>query len=116
MSDSIRKITQEILEFRDERDWAQFHRPKELAVAICAEAGELLQYFVWQNEPQSEARVLGRRDEMGSEMADVAMLLFEMADVCRVDLAGAIRKKLSENALRYPVEKARGCNKKYNEL
>ncbi len=116
MTDSIQQITREIREFRDERDWAQFHNPKELAVAIIAEAGELLQHFVWQSESQSDARVAGRRDEMGSEMADVAILLFEMADVCQVDLACAIHDKLAANALRYPVDKARGSNKKYTEL
>ena len=116
MNDSIRELTREICAFRDARDWAQFHNPKEMAVAITAEAGELLQHFVWQNAEQSLARVAERRDELASEMADVAILLFEMANDCGIDLAAAMRQKLARNEQRYPVEKARGSNRKYNEL
>ena len=116
MSDSIRDLTREIVEFRDARDWKQFHNPKEMAVALTAEAGELLQHFVWQNAGQAEQRVRERRAEIESEMADVAILLFEMADLCGTDLGTAIRSKLARNHERYPVDKARGSNKKYNEL
>ena len=116
MNDSIQQLTREICAFRDARDWAQFHNPKEMAVAITAEAGELLQHFVWQNAEQSLSRVAERRDELASEMADVAILLFEMANDCGVDLAEAMRQKLARNEQRYPVDKARGSNRKYNEL
>lgn len=116
MNDSIQTLTREIIEFRDARDWEQFHGPKEMAVAIVAEAGELLQHFVWQNEAQSSQRVIERREELSSEMADVAILLFEMANDCSIDLAEAMRQKLARNEQRYPVDKARGSNRKYNEL
>jgi len=116
MSDSIESLTREICAFRDARDWRQFHNPKELAVAITAEAGELLQHFVWQSPEQSEQRVSDRRAEIESEMADVAILLLELADNCGIHLADAIRAKLARNEDRYPVAKARGSNKKYNEL
>lgn len=116
VNDSIQQLTSEICDFRDARDWGQFHGPKEMAVAIVAEAGELLQHFVWQDEDQSRARVAERRDELASEMADVAILLFEMADNCGVDLGAAMRAKLARNEERYPVSKARGSNRKYNEL
>lgn len=116
MSTSIETLTSEIRAFRDARDWQQFHNPKELAVAITAEAGELLQHFVWQSPEQSERRVVERRAEIESEMADVAILLFELADNCGVDLAASIRAKLARNDERYPVAKAKGSNKKYNEL
>jgi dCTP diphosphatase len=116
MDTSIEALTGEIRDFRDARDWLQFHNPKELAVAITAEAGELLQHFVWQSAGQSERRVVERRPEIESEIADVAILLFELADNCGIDLAQAMRAKLARNAERYPVEKARGSNKKYNEL
>ena len=116
MNDSIQTLTREICAVRDARDWAQFHNPKEMAVAIAAEAGELLQHFVWQSPDQSLARIADRRDELGAEMADVAILLFEMANDCGVDLATAMRQKLARNEERYPVEKARGSNRKYNEL
>ena len=102
--------------FRDARDWMQFHNPKELAVAITAEAGELLQHFVWQNPEQSERRVTERRAEIASEIADVAILLFELADISGIDVASSIRAKLAHNEERYPVDKARASNAKYNEL
>src|SRR4051812_43813075 len=116
MPHTIEALTTEIRTFRDERDWMQFHAPKELAVAIAAEAGELLQHFVWQSSEQSQQRAIDRKSEIASEMADVAILLFEMADNLGIDLGGAMREKLACNAERYPVAKARGSNKKYNEL
>lgn len=116
MTESIESLTRKICAFRDARDWRQFHNPKELAVAITAEAGELLQHFVWQDPAQSERRIVDRKPEIESEMADVAILLFEMADNCGVDLAQAVLTKLARNEERYPVAKAKGSNKKYNEL
>ena len=116
MDNTIEALTGEIRAFRDARDWMQFHAPKELAVAIAAEAGELLQHFVWQSPEQSETRARERKDEISSEIADVAMLLFELADNLGISLADALRAKIAKNELRYPVEKAKGSNKKYNEL
>jgi NTP pyrophosphatase (non-canonical NTP hydrolase) len=116
MANTIEDLTAEIRAFRDARDWRQFHGPKELAVAISAEAGELLQHFVWQDATQAEQRARARRDQIADEIADVAILLFELADNLDLSLAEAMRAKLARNELRYPVEKARGSNKKYNEL
>jgi NTP pyrophosphatase (non-canonical NTP hydrolase) len=116
MNDSIRVLTRDICAFRDERDWRQFHSPKDLAVAISAEAGELLQHFVWQRPEQSEVRVIERKNEVAAEMADIAILLFELAEVSGISLGDAIAAKLALNAERYPAAKARGSNKKYNEL
>ncbi|MEI6669153.1 MAG: nucleotide pyrophosphohydrolase [Acidobacteriota bacterium] len=116
MQPTIDELTAEIRAFRDARDWRQFHNPKELAVAITAEAGELLQHFVWQSPEQSDRRVVDRRADIGSEVADVAILLFEFADNCGIDVAEAIRAKLASNEQRYPANKARGSNAKYNEL
>ena len=116
MDTTIEALTAEIRAFRDARDWLQFHNPKELAVAIAAEAGELLQHFVWQDHRQSERRLVDRRDEIASEMADVAILLFELADNSSIDLAGAMRAKLARNEERYPADRARGSNAKYDEL
>lgn len=115
-NDSIQQLTAQICEFRDARDWAQFHSPKDLAVAITAEAGELLQHFVWQSPEQSTQRVQDRREAIGAEMADIAILLFEMAHASGITLGEAIADKLARNEARYPVAKARGSNLKYNEL
>src|SRR4051812_40862872 len=116
MTDTFEDMTARIRSFRDARDWRQFHQPKEMAIAIAAEAGELLQHFVWQNEVQSEDRMRIKRAEIVDEMADVAILLFEFADNHGINLAEAMRSKLLRNEERYPVEKAHGSNRKYNEL
>ena len=114
--DSISELTRGVCAFRDARDWAQFHSPKELAVALAAEAGELLQHFVWQTPEQSLERVSRRRAQIADEMADVAILLLEFAEVTGISLGEAVAAKLARNEARYPVEKARGSNKKHNEL
>ncbi|MBK8091317.1 MAG: nucleotide pyrophosphohydrolase [Verrucomicrobiaceae bacterium] len=113
---TISDITARIIAFRDARDWMQFHNPKELAVAITAEAGELLQHFVWQQPEQLEQRTREKLPELKDEMADVGILLFELAHNLGVDLGSAMLAKLERNETRYPVEKARGSNAKYNEL
>jgi NTP pyrophosphatase (non-canonical NTP hydrolase) len=116
MNDSIAALTEEIRAFCDKREWAQYHGPKEMAVAIAAEAGELLQNFVWQDAAQSATRATARRAQIEDELADVATLVLEMANLQGIDLAAAIRAKLARNEVRYPVEKARGSNRKYDEL
>jgi dCTP diphosphatase len=113
---SIEEITAEIRAFRDARDWKQFHGPKEMAVGIIVEAGELLEHFNWKTPAQCEQIVAEKRAQIAEEMADVAILLFEMADNSGVNLSSAIQAKLAKNAVNYPVNKARGSNRKYNEL
>ena len=113
---TIAEITEKIRRFRDARDWLQFHSPKEMAVAITAEAGELLQHFVWKSPEESWQRAEAKRPEIADEIADVGILLFELADNLKLDLAAEMAAKLDRNELRYPVEKARGSNLKYNEL
>lgn len=85
-------------------------------MATTAEAGELLQHFVWQSPEQSERRMTEPRAEIEDEVADVAILLFELPDNLGIDIATAMRAKLARNEVRYPVVKARGSNAKYNEL
>lgn len=116
MEDSIRGLTQQIREFSTAREWAPYHNPKDMAVAIIAEAGELLQHFVWQQPDQVERRAEERRDEISSEIADVGILLFEMADTLGLDLGEIMRAKIARNEERYPVDKSKGNNLKYNEL
>ncbi len=116
MSDSIAALTAEIQAFVDAREWRKYHNAKDLAVAISAEAGELMQHFVWQQEEQIEARVAARREEIASEIADVGILLFELADNLGFKLGEVMGAKIANNDLRYPVEKARGNNLKYSEF
>jgi NTP pyrophosphatase (non-canonical NTP hydrolase) len=113
---NISEITDKIRQFRDARDWLQFHSPKDLAVAITAEAGELLQHFVWKSPEESWIRAESKKAEIADEIADVGILLFELADNLKLDLGQIMLEKLDRNELRYPAEKARGSNLKYNEL
>jgi NTP pyrophosphatase (non-canonical NTP hydrolase) len=116
MSDSIAALTAQIQTFVDAREWRKFHNAKDLSVAIAAEAGELMQHFVWQQEDQIAQRVEKRRDEIASEIADVAILLFELADNLGMKLGDVMEAKIANNDIRYPVEKSRGNNLKYSEL
>ena len=116
MNDSIAGLTSQIQAFVDARDWRQFHNAKDLSVAIAAEAGELMQHFVWQQEAQIQDRVEKRRDEIASEIADVGILLFELADNLGFKLGDVMAAKIANNDVRYPVEKSRGNNLKYSEL
>lgn len=116
MNDSISSLTDRIQAFVDAREWRQFHNPKDLAVAISAEAGELMQHFVWQQDGQIEARVEKNRDEIASEIADVGILLFEFADNLGFKLGDVMAAKMANNETRYPVEKSKGNNLKYSEF
>ena len=113
---TISSLTEQIRQFRDARDWLQFHSPKDLAVAITAEAGELMQHFVWKSPEESWRIGETKREEIADEIADVGILLFELADNLKMDLAEVMAAKLARNEKRYPAEKARGSNLKYNEL
>jgi NTP pyrophosphatase (non-canonical NTP hydrolase) len=112
----IAALTERIRRFRDLRNWQKFHSPKDLAVAITAEAGELLQHFVWKSSEESWERAEHKKEELADEIADVAILLFELADNLQLDLATIMEAKLQRNEVRYPVEKSYGSNLKYNEL
>lgn len=116
MNDSISSLTSRIQAFVDAREWRQFHSPKDLSIAIAAEAGELMQHFVWQQPDQIEARLEQKRNEIASEVADVAILLFEFADNLGLNLGDVMANKIAYNEQRYPVEKAKGNNLKYSEL
>lgn len=112
----IETITAKIRDFRDARDWAQFHNPKDMAIAISIEASELLEHFLWKNPAETASRVETHREKIEEEIADIAIYLFELADNLGIDLAAAMERKLARNAKKYPVEKAKGSNAKYSEL
>ena len=103
-------ITSALLKFRDERDWEQFHNPKDLAVAISIEAGELLEQFLWKDSDQANP------DNVKEELADVFAFAFLMAHHYNLDVEEIVREKISKNAVKYPADKAKGTAKKYNEL
>jgi NTP pyrophosphatase (non-canonical NTP hydrolase) len=109
MSD-IEEIIKKLLEFRNERDWEQFHNPKDLAVAINVEAGELLELFLWK-KPE-EANI----EKVKEELADVLAFAFLLAEKYNLDIKKIMLNKIQENAIKYPVDKSKGTAKKYNEL
>ena len=114
--DSIRDLTTRIKAFRDARDWKQFHNPKDMALSISIESAELLEQFQWKNAEECEAHLQENREAVADEMADVAIYLFELADLLQMDLGNEMLRKLDKNAAKYPVEKARGSSLKYNRL
>lgn len=116
MNDSISSLTRRIQAFVEAREWKPYHNAKDLSVAIAAEAGELMQHFVWQQPEQIAAKVEAKRGEIASEIADVGILLFELADNLGMDLGEVMAAKMANNEERYPVAKAKGNNLKYSEL
>ena len=109
-------LLSQILAFRDERDWDQFHQPKELAIALSIEASELLEHFLWKSPEEVTQRIATKKTEISDELADITVYLLELAHKMEIDLPAAIRSKLAKNAIKYPVAKAKGSNKKYSEL
>ena len=109
-------ILQEIRKFRDERDWMQFHNPKDLAAAISIEASELLELFLWKTNEQMERELESKRDAIADEIADIAIYLFELADNLGIGLLEAMHSKLQKNAAKYPVDRAKGSSRKYTDL
>jgi dCTP diphosphatase len=113
--DALEELTQELRRFAQERDWRQFHSPKNLACALSVEAAELLEHFQWLTEAQSDDLSGDKRSAVGSEMADILLYLLQLADRLQIDLAAAAREKLALNERRYPVDRSRGSSRKYNE-
>ena len=110
------KLKIELRKFAKERDWDKFHSPKNLAMALSVEAAELLEIFQWLNEEQSRRLSSEVLERVREEMADIFLYLIRLSDQLNIDLATAANKKLSVNARKYPVGKARGISKKYTEL
>ena len=110
------EIIKRIKDFRDRRDWIQFHDPKNMAISVIIEAAELLEHFQWKNKDEVEYYVQANRQEIQDEIADIALYLIEMADNLKIDLLEAMDTKLRKNAEKYPIEKAKGRHTKYNRL
>lgn len=114
--DVFAELRDALRRFAAERDWDQFHSPKNLSMALSVEAGELLERFQWLSEAKSHSLSSAERAPVEEEMADVLLYLIRLADKLGVDLPAAARQKMKTNAEKYPVEKAKGKNKKYTEL
>lgn len=108
-----KETVKEVLKFRDDRDWKQFHDSKDLAISISLEASELLEIFQWSRD---DVYCLDKIDKIKEELADVMNYCILMADACNLDLDKIITDKIKLNELKYPVDKAKGTSAKYNEL
>ena len=106
----IQEIIQKLIDFRNERDWEQFHNPKDLALAINVEAGELLELFLWKNPDDAD------KEKIKRELADIFAFSFLLANKYNLNVKQIVLDKIEENRKKYPVDKAKGTARKYNEL
>ena len=117
-STTVAELKSRLLAFVRARDWEQFHAPKNLSMALAAEAGELMEHFLWATSEASHAIAAepAKRQKIAEELADVMIYALEFANATGLDVAAAIEAKMAANAAKYPVEKARGRADKYTEL
>ncbi|MGB0335171.1 MAG: nucleotide pyrophosphohydrolase [Opitutales bacterium] len=115
---NLQEIKDKVLDFAKERDWEQFHSPKNLSMAIAAEAAELMEHFLWQSPEVSRLDMHAKnlRAKVEEELADVFIFAIEFANITGMDIAAIIEAKMAQNAEKYPVEKAKGRSAKYTEL
>jgi dCTP diphosphatase len=117
-TETIASLKARALRFRDEREWQAFHKPKDLVLAIAAEAGELCEQVLWKDDAalETELRDGATRERFADEVCDVQNLLLLLVDALGIDLSEAFARKLEQNARKYPVEASRGRARKYTEL
>jgi len=113
---NIKELTKKIIKFRDARDWKRFHNPKDVALSLVLEAGEVMEHFQWKNEEEIKEYIKENKAEIGEELADVLYWILLMSHDLKIDILEALGKKIHKNESRYPVEKAKGRHTKYNKL
>lgn len=113
---TIQELKEKVRAFCEERDWDQFHNPKEIAIGISTEANELLQIFRFKSEDDMKLLMKSeKKQKVEEELADVLYFVLRFAQMNDIDLASAIEQKFQKNDAKYPAEKVKGCNKKYDE-
>lgn len=112
----IKELIDAILAFRDERDWKQFHNPKDSAIALVSEAMEVLEHFKWKSKEEMEKYVKRHKKEIGDELSDVLYWVLLMSEDLSIDIKSAFYKKMKENEIKYPIKKSKGKHSKYNKL
>ncbi|CAG0892249.1 unnamed protein product [Darwinula stevensoni] len=114
---TLEDIRESMCRFRDERNWGQYHTPRNVLLALVGEVGELAELFQWRGEVKEGLVDFSARDKerVGEEMSDILIYLVMLADRCRIDLPKAITEKMNLNALKYPRDKVKGDSRKYNE-
>ncbi len=116
MSDSTKANTQIARKFCDDRQWAQFHNPKDTAISLSLEASEVLEHFQWKSPEEIKDYIVSHKSDIADELADVYYWVILMSDYLSIDLGQAFEAKMSKNELKYPVEKAKGRHTKYDKL
>jgi len=112
----LKSLCDRVISFRDARDWKQFHTPKDIALSLMLEAGEVAELFQFKSDAETAGTLHDVREKLGEELSDVLYWTLLMAHDCGIDLEAAFSKKMDRNAEKYPVEKAKGNNRKYTEL
>ena len=112
----ISELTAQVNDFVTERDWEQFHSPKNLAMAMIVEAAELVEHFQWLRPEESDSLTNNKKEKIAEELADILIYTVRLADRLELDLEQSAKDKLTKNRRKYPVEKARGRATKYTEL
>lgn len=113
--DSLAALSRLVLAFREERDWKQFHNPKDMALSLSLEAAEVLELMQWRNGPELDAHLAANKHRLGEELSDVLGWILLLAHDQHIDLADAFAKKIDLNKQKYPIDRARGSAKKYTE-
>jgi len=116
MVKDIKTLTDQVVAFRDARDWKQFHNPKDLAISLVLEATEVIEHFQWKNSDKVLKLVVDKKVEISEELADVLYCVLLLSYDCGIDIVKAFDEKMKKNNIKYPVGKARGRSEKYNEL
>ena len=116
MPSKLEEIKLKLRELAKERDWDQFHSPKNFSMALIVECAELVEHFQWLTDEQSKRLPEDTLDEVSLEMADIMIYLIRLADKLDVDLLETVERKMKLNAIKYPVEKSKGLATKYNKL
>ncbi|HEY0965161.1 MAG TPA: nucleotide pyrophosphohydrolase [Candidatus Saccharimonadales bacterium] len=113
---SLKELQAMIRQFVDDRDWDQFHNPKDLAISLSLESAEVMEHFQWKNTDEMAEHAKKMKNEVGEELADVFYWVLLLANKLNIDLVGAFKKKMKKNQAKYPVAKAKGSHRKYTEL
>jgi len=112
----LQDLVERIVAFRDARDWKQFHNPKDMSLSLVLEATEVMEHFQWKNKDEMEEYVKTNSDAIGDELADTLYWVLLMSKDLGIDVVAALDEKMTKNEEKYPVDKAKGSHKKYNEL